>query len=71
MAETKTKEVVTKTLAQKIADIDNNAAKADKESKLANENSRLKQQIASAKSRRGPSRSSRISGLQGLQSFIH
>ena len=55
------------TLAQKISAINTAKYTSDKEAAMANENSKLKQQIASAKSKRGPSAASRVSGLQKLQ----
>ena len=58
-----------KTLSEKIMEINRKKLTSDREAALANENSKLKQQIAAAKSKRGPSLSSRVVGLQGLQSF--
>lgn len=56
-----------KTLAQKISDINNAKFTSDREAAIANRESKLKQQIASSKAKRGPSMASRISGLQGLR----
>jgi len=56
-----------KTLAQKISDINNAKFTSDREAAIANRESKLKQQIAASKAKRGPSMASRISGLQGLQ----
>jgi cell shape-determining protein MreC len=56
-----------KTLTEKIAEINTNKFKSDKEKALAAQNTKLKQQIATTKSKRGPSASSRISGLSKLQ----
>ena len=66
----KIKEVVEekpKTLAQKISDINNAKFTSDREAAIANRESKLKQQIAASKAKRGPSMASRISGLQGLR----
>jgi len=54
------------TLAQKISAINTAKFTSDKEAAAMNENSKLKQQIAAAKSKRGPGMSSRISGLGKL-----
>jgi hypothetical protein len=56
-----------KTLAQKISDINNAKFTSDRETAIANRESKLKQQIAASKAKRGPSMASRISGLQGLR----
>lgn len=56
-----------KTLAQKISDINNAKFTSDREAAIANRESKLKQQIAASKAKRGPSMASRISGLQGLR----
>lgn len=56
-----------KTLTQKIAEINTNKFKSDKEKALAAQNTKLKQQIATTKSKRGPALSTRISGLSKLQ----
>ena len=56
-----------KTLVQKITEINTNKFQSDKEKALAAQNTKLKQQIASTKSKRGPASSSRISGLGRLQ----
>lgn len=55
------------TLAQKITDINNKAFKARKDVSDAQKASKLKEQIANAKAKRGPSMAGRVSGLQKLQ----
>jgi hypothetical protein len=56
-----------KTLAQEISDINNAKFTSDRKAAIANRESKLKQQIAASKAKRGPSMASRISGLQGLR----
>lgn len=66
MAEVKTETpVVEKTLTQKVADI---SKKGFEQQKAVAEayNTKLKERIAASKSKRGPSLSGRISGLQGF-----
>jgi hypothetical protein len=62
----KEEEVKPLTLTQKIAAINTAKFTSDKEAATTNENSKLKLQIAAAKAKRGPSMSSRITGLGKL-----
>lgn len=66
MAEVKTETpVVEKTLTEKLTEI---SKKGFEKQKAANDayNTKLKERIAASKSKRGPSLSGRISGLQGF-----
>lgn len=55
------------TLTQKITDINNKALKARKDVADAQKATKLKEQIAATKSKRGPSNAGRVSGLGKLQ----